>query len=63
MKFASTNVNPARFIAVFGIIISIAWINSVYGQTAPENAFPQFPTIPSSNTSATEVMTKPSVPT
>jgi hypothetical protein len=48
---------------VFGIIISIVWINSVYGQTAPENAFPQFPTIPSSNTSATEVMTKPSVPT
>jgi len=48
---------------MFGIIISIAWINSVYGQSASENAFPQFPTIPSSNTSATEVMTKPSVPT
>ena len=48
--------------AVFGIIISIAWINSVYGQSASENAFPQFPTVPSSskNTPTTEVNTNPS---
>jgi hypothetical protein len=48
--------------AVFGIIISIVWINSVYGQSASENAFPQFPTVPSSsnNTSTTEVKTNPS---
>ena len=61
MKFASTNTNPARLIALFGIIISIAWINSVYGQSASENAFPQFPTVPQSNTTGTEVTTqKPS---
>ena len=59
MKFADTN--PARFIALFGIIISIAWINSVYGQSGSENAFPQFPTVPQSNTTGTEVTTqKPS---
>jgi len=48
--------------ALFGIIISIAWINSVYGQSASENAFPQFPTVPSSsnNTSTTKVKTNPS---
>ena len=61
MKFASTNTNPARLIALFGIIISIAWINSVYGQSGSENAFPQFPTVPQSNTTGTEVTTqKPS---
>jgi hypothetical protein len=60
LKFASTNVNPARLITALGIIISIAWINSVYGQSASENAFPQFPTVPSSsnNTPGTEVTTK-----
>jgi hypothetical protein len=48
--------------ALFGIIISIAWINSVYGQSASENAFPQFPTVPSSsnNISTTKVKTNPS---
>jgi hypothetical protein len=47
--------------AVFGIIISITWINSVYGQSASENAFPQFPTVSSSsNNTSTEVKTKPS---
>ena len=48
--------------ALFGIIISIAWINSVYGQSASENAFPQFPTVPSSsnNTSTTKIKTNPS---
>ena len=48
--------------AVFGIIISITWVNSVNGQSASENAFPQFPTVPSSpkNTS-TEVKTNPSI--
>ena len=61
MKFASTTTNPARLTAMFGIIISIAWINSVYGQSASENAFPQFPTVPQSNTTETEVTTeKPS---
>jgi hypothetical protein len=46
--------------AVFGIIISITWINSVYGQSASENAFPQFPTVSSSsNNTSTEV--KPSI--
>jgi hypothetical protein len=60
LKFASTNVNPARVITAFGIIVSIAWINSVYGQNASEDAFPQFPTVPSSsnNTPGTEVTTK-----
>ena len=48
--------------AVFGIIISITWINSVYGQSASENAFPQFPTVSSSsNNTSTEVKTKPSI--
>ena len=62
MKFAPTNVNPATLITAFGIIVSIAWINGVYGQSASENAFPQFPTVPSSpnNTSGTELTTKPS---
>jgi hypothetical protein len=48
--------------AVFGIIISIALVNSVYGQSASENAFPQFPTVSSSsnNRSTTEVKTNPS---
>jgi hypothetical protein len=60
LKFASINVNPARVITAFGIIVSIAWINTVYGQSASENAFPQFPTVPSSpnNTLGTEVPTK-----
>jgi hypothetical protein len=55
LKSAPASTNPVRLIIVFGIIISIAWmnnvvwINSVYGQSAPENAFPQFPTIPTSN--------------
>jgi len=37
-------------------------ISNVYGQSAPEDAFPQFPTVPSSNNSAsgTGVTTKPS---
>ena len=50
---------------MFGIIISIAWINSVYGQSASQNAFPQFPTVPSSsnNTSKTEVKTNLSTQT
>jgi hypothetical protein len=59
LKFTYTIAHPSRLITVFGIIVSIVWINNVYGQTAPENAFPQFPTIPSSNnTSGTEVTTK-----
>jgi hypothetical protein len=62
LKFVSTETNHARLMALFGIIISIAWINSVYGQSASENAFPQFPTVPSSsnNTSTTKVKTNPS---
>jgi hypothetical protein len=49
--------------AVFGIIICVTWMNimwstSVYGQ----NAFPQFPTVPSSNTSGAEVTTKQQPP-
>ena len=62
MKFVSTETNHARLMALFGIIISIAWINSVYGQSASENAFPQFPTVPSSsnNTSTTKIKTNPS---
>jgi hypothetical protein len=36
--------------------INVAWISSVYGQTA----FPQFPGGPPSNTSRAEVTTKPS---
>jgi hypothetical protein len=62
LKFVSTETNHARLMALFGIIISIAWINSVYGQSASENAFPQFPTVPSSsnNTSTTKIKTNPS---
>jgi hypothetical protein len=62
LKFVSTETNHARLMALFGIIISIAWINSVYGQSASENAFPQFPTVPSSsnNISTTKVKTNPS---
>ena len=60
MKFAPIT-NPFILITVFGIIISLAWmnhvwINSAYGQ----NAFPQFPTVPSSNSSGAEVTTKQS---
>jgi hypothetical protein len=63
LKFASNNVNPVRLMAVFGIIIcvtgmNIMWSSSVYGQ----DAFPQFPTVPSSNTSGAEVMTKEQPP-
>jgi hypothetical protein len=56
LKFGSTNANPARLIAIFGIIFCFTWVNimsgsSVYGQ----NVFPQFP-----NTSGAEVTTKQS---
>jgi hypothetical protein len=65
LKFVATAVaNPARLIIlliVFGMILYITWVNvilisSAYGQTA----FPQFPMTPSSNTSGTNVTTKPS---
>ena len=65
MKFVATAVaNLARLIIlliVFGMILYITWVNvilisSAYGQTA----FPQFPMTPSSNTSGTNVTTKPS---
>ena len=57
MKFASANTNTARLVTMLGIILSVTWINAmlisnVYSQSAPENAFPQFPTVPSSNNNA-----------
>ena len=46
-------------ITVFGIIISLAWMNTVWINRAyGQNIFPQFPTVPSSNTSGAEVTTK-----
>jgi hypothetical protein len=63
LKFAATAAaNPAGLITsliVFGMILSISWVNiiwisSAYGQTA----FPQFPMESSTNTSGTEVTTK-----
>jgi hypothetical protein len=60
LKFDFTIAHITRSITVFGIIVSIGCINNAYGQSASENAFPQFPTVPSSsnNTSGTEVTTK-----
>jgi hypothetical protein len=60
----TTTTNPIGFITlliVFGMILSITWVNvilisSAYGQTA----FPQFPMTPFSNTSGTNLTTKPS---
>jgi len=70
LKFASANTNAARLITMLAVILFGTWINvvlisNVYGQSAPENAFPQFPTVPSSNNnnnnaSSTGVATKPS---
>jgi hypothetical protein len=61
LKFASNNTNPVRLISVFGIIISVIWMNIMWSSIAyGQNAFPQFPAVPSSNnTPATEVTTKP----
>jgi hypothetical protein len=60
LKFTATNTNPVRLIAIFGIVISLAWMNNVWINSAyGQNAFPQFPAVPSTNnTSGAEVTTK-----
>jgi len=65
LKFTATYTNPVRLIAVFGIVISLVWMNNVWINSAyGQNVFPQFPAMPSSNnTSGAEVTTKQQSPT
>jgi hypothetical protein len=61
IEICSNNINSVRLISVFGIIISVIWMNIMWSSIAyGQNAFPEFPAVPSSNnTPATEVTTKP----